>query len=200
MKKLTLVLSSLFFVLILGCSHENESEILGENSNKSLTNYDYDEALAYLESYFDGDFDLGASAETSDESYNYVVTEVILQGSSNVDGYLAIDRNLGTLLYFAHYKRDEDKIHSFDFIDNEDFILENTKDENGRSFMDIDLINNIPPDLEERRFWGWSCGGTYQLEPGGELYRTCCYYIIWLNNGCGEYLDSELPGSNPHIQ
>ncbi|MEX2349777.1 MAG: hypothetical protein WD554_02760 [Flavobacteriaceae bacterium] len=211
MNRLKPILSALIFILIVGCSNENEAEIKDENLineesiDKSLTDYAYDEALAYLSFYFDANLDLSnlaAYAETSDDwSNNVVLTEVILEGSSNVDGYVVIERDQGTLLYFAHYKRTENKIHLFDFIDNEDFLLGSST-----NFMNIDLIDyieNDPPQSEERRFWGWSCGPSYEVSPGsGQYNRTCCYHIVWqeITESCDTFAVDNLPGTRPRIE
>lgn len=50
------------------------------------------------------------------------------------------------------------------------------------------------------RFWGCSCGAEYELVRGSNVnYRTCCYRIMGLKNGCDIYGSTDLPGNDPKI-
>lgn len=33
-----------------------------------------------------------------------------------------------------------------------------------------------------RKFWGWSCGSSYSIEPGS-CYQNCTHYVFWFRNG-----------------
>lgn len=33
------------------------------------------------------------------------------------------------------------------------------------------------------KFWGTSCGEEWSL-PNGQTYKTCCYYILWMQVSC----------------
>jgi hypothetical protein len=61
------------------------------------------------------------------------------------------------------------------------------KDNKFDNFIKIDLLKEIQKinfEISEvYRFWGESCGGSWTL-PTGESYRTCCYYVFWINTGC----------------
>lgn len=48
---------------------------------------------------------------------------------------------------------------------------------------------------EGGRFWGWQCGGASNLG-----FRTCCYYVAWVNTGCGQYNVGHEPGKNPKFK
>lgn len=46
---------------------------------------------------------------------------------------------------------------------------------------------------EGGRFWGWSCGPSYTIEPGS-CYRNCTYFTAWISNGTNPRTCSNLPG------
>ena len=79
------------------------------------------------------------------------------------------------------------EIKAIDFFNNQTNIINLKKDNTFDNFIKIDLLKEIQKinfeTAEVYRFWGESCGGSWTL-PTGESYRTCCYYVFWINTGC----------------
>lgn len=44
------------------------------------------------------------------------------------------------------------------------------------------MNENQLQNLEGGKFWGWSCGSSYSIEPGS-CYQNCTHYVFWMNNG-----------------
>jgi|SRR5690554_5551164 len=81
----------------------------------------------------------------------------------------------------AYYDIQNSIVVTYDLSENLDY------QENG-------LTLDMPADVDERRFWGWSCGEPL-LEEIGQCWRYCCYYIFWMENGCGIYGCGDEPCS-----
>jgi hypothetical protein len=43
------------------------------------------------------------------------------------------------------------------------------------------MNENQLQNLEGGKFWGWSCGRSYSIEPGS-CYQNCTHYVFWINN------------------
>ena len=44
------------------------------------------------------------------------------------------------------------------------------------------MSENQLQNLEGGKFWGWSCGASYSIEPGS-CYQNCTHYVFWFENG-----------------
>lgn len=141
----------------------------------------------FLDNYYSKGYNLGKSIETKANNEKIIVSEVLNKKSGMINGYIAVNKESNEMLYFVDYLRDTQEIKAIDFKNSKTDIVNLKKDNNFEKFMKIDLINEIRkinnnPD-SVMKFWGTSCGGSFELEEGS-CYKTCCYYIFWMESGC----------------
>lgn len=58
-----------------------------------------------------------------------------------------------------------------------------------------DLIKKDSINIQNRTFWGWSCGGTYEIGEG-TCFANCCYYVLWIQTRCDVFTCSNMPGNH----
>lgn len=131
--------------------------------------------------------------------------KVLIANSENIEVFTVENDNNG-ILHFAEIDWENGFYESFNFT------LEELSTEYIRGgFIDAirgqDLVSILGnPDNsangggDSPRFFGWSCGESYELVPNsGNYFRTCCYRIMGIENGCSQYPTGDLPGRNPKI-
>lgn len=141
----------------------------------------------------------------------YIVTEIIVGSDTRARGYLVKDEITGELLHFADVDRIGYVMKTVDLITEEWETITDIDRHPDYSLTDgfdiikiIDDINNGNVQAMGR-FWGWSCGSEYSIEPGS-CYRNCVYYVVWraVPVELTAYPEpvfscSNLPGSNPKL-
>lgn len=214
MKKFNSI-SSVFFLSMLGlftvisCTNEESGTIESDFSKSSRLGVGT-EVIDYLNNFYGQSFHYGDSIQTSDDGIDYLVTEVVLDTDTRARGYLATDIATNKFLYFVDVDRVNYKLFTDNIIENERKIFENIdrlSDYPSTNEFDFIFINsqNNNNSSNSGRFWGWSCGREYSIEPGS-CYRNCVYYVLGMATAielspypspvfsCGE-----LPGSNPKL-
>ena len=158
-------------------------------SNYSFSSSTIDEknnVINFLNSYYSS-YNLGKSIETNVNNKSIIVSEVLDKNNERINGYIAYNKDKNELLYFVDFLRNTKEIKAIDFLNNQTDIINLKKDNTFDNFIKIDLLKEIQKinfeTSEVYRFWGESCGGSWTL-PTGESYRTCCYYVFWINTGC----------------
>ncbi len=144
-------------------------------------------ANQFLDNYYSESYNFGKSIETKANNQNIIISEVLNKKSGLISGYVAVNKENNEMVYFVDYLRETQEIKAIDFKNNKTDIVNLKKDNNFEKFMKIDLIkeiekiNNNPASA--MKFWGTSCGRGFSLEDGS-CYKTCCYYVLWVNTGC----------------
>ncbi|TRX21337.1 hypothetical protein FNW25_00560 [Flavobacterium franklandianum] len=141
----------------------------------------------FLDNYYSKSYSFGKSIETKANNQNIIVSELLDKTNGIINGYVAVNKENNELLYFIDYKRESQEIKAIDFINNITDIISLKKDNKFEIFVEIDLIKEIEKvnisSASAMKFWGTSCGGGWTT-PTGECYKTCCYYIFWMESGC----------------
>ncbi len=165
-----------FIAIVLISNYSFSSSTIDEKNN----------VISFLNSYYSS-YNLGKSIETIVNNKSIIVSEVLDKDSKTINGYIAVNKDNNELLYFVDYLRNTKEIKAIDFFNNQTNIINLKKDNTFDNFIKIDLLKEIQKinfeTAEVYRFWGESCGGSWTL-PTGESYRTCCYYVFWINTGC----------------
>lgn len=143
----------------------------------------------FLDNYYSESYNFGKSIETKVNKQIIIVTEVLNNSNGMINGYVAIDVTNNELLYFVDINRDSKELKAIDLKNNRTDIINLKKDSKFEDFVKLDLIkeiekvNNNPESA--MKFWGTSCGPSWTT-PTGECYKTCCYYILWIENDCNQ--------------
>lgn len=203
-----------FFVILgsfltLSCSDEAilTSETTSSLKSKEQINLSFSqreesnsEVSEYLTSFYKKDFSYRESIETYDDEGYYIVTEVIVDKELSARGYVVVDKNSGDFLYFVDVDRINYVLTAVNIATSETILISNInsasnyESTNGFDFMKIiEEYNN--DSTTKRRFWGWQCNG--EIEVGGQCYRFCEYFTIFVSHGGESYPCNDLPGSNP---
>lgn len=198
-----------FMISFISCSSESESNNIDEGSivkrEASIEN-----ANNFLNSFYKDDYYVSNSIETFDENIKINVFEISLNTNLNTKGYLAIEAYTNKLLYFVNVDRTNNLLTIKDFTSDEYLVKDNIDKLNiyleTNNFDFIKIIENYNNSSSSyRRFWGWSCGAEYSIEPGS-CYRNCVYYVLGMATPVEltAYPDpvftcSNLPGSNPKL-
>ncbi len=158
-------------------------------SNFSFSNSTLDgknNVVSFLNTYYTS-YNLGKSIETKANNQSVVVSEILDKNNGTINGYVAVNKENNELLYFVDYMKNTQEIKTIDFSNNQTDIIDLKKDNKFENFIKIDLIKeiekvNLDPNISYRKFWGKECGSSWTT-PTGECYRTCTYYVFWLENG-----------------
>ena len=140
----------------------------------------------FLDNYYIS-YSLGKSIETKIDNQNVVISEVLNITNETINGYIVYNKDRDEVLYFVEYLRETQEIKAIDFKNNITDIVNLNKDNKFEQFIKINIIeeinktNNNPAST--LKFWGESCGGSWST-PNGQCYKTCCYYVLWMNTGC----------------
>jgi hypothetical protein len=174
MKKLVFSLIATFALTLITFANDFKSESIKTNN--------------FLKTFYTSGFNMGKSIETNSENIEIIVSEILNIENNTINGYIAINKKNNELLYFVNYNRESKSLNTIDFSNNENTLIYLSEGMKFENFIKLDLINEIEkvildPNIYQRRFWGKECGGTYSLEPGS-CYHNCCYYILWMENGC----------------
>lgn len=214
MKKLKLI-SNVFFLSILGlftvvsCTNE-ESGATESDFSKSSRVGAGTEVIDYLNNFYGQSFHYGDSIQTSDDLIDYLVTEVVLDADTRARGYVATDIATNKFLYFIDVDRVNFELFTDDILQNEKNLFEHIdrlSDYESTNEFDFIFINthNNNNSSNSGRFWGWSCGREYSIEPGS-CYRNCVYYVLGLATAVEltpypspVFSCSNLPGNNPKL-
>ena len=165
----------------------NEEEVMSRIFGDS-------EILQYTRLFYKEDCSFGTSIETSDDT-DYKVLEIIVDGDVSARGYAAKDTGTDEFLYFVDVDWTSSEITTINIVENETKIISSS----GIDFLDyIDEVNNGL--IAAERFWGWSCGPEYSIEPES-CYRNCTYYAMWHQFVPAEpdFRCDNLPGKNPKL-
>ena len=203
----TLILGTVFFI---ACSSDEENK--EETNSKELNSVSYriTNGAAFISSFYGtSSWSTGEKITTADSLTTYEITEIIVGAGTRARGYLVKDHNTGDLLYFADVDRSKYILKTVDLITEEqETIRDITAHPDYSSTDEFDFINIIEKDnyvTYGGRFWGWSCGAEYSIEPGS-CYRNCVYYVIWkaVPTELTAYPEpvfscGNLPGRNPKL-
>lgn len=183
MKNLFSTILILAFFINANCLFANSNANI---KNKTITLKN--SANLFLDNYYTESYNFGKSIETKANSQSIIVSEIINKKSGLINGYIAVNKENNELLYFVDFLRNTQEIKAIDFKNNITDIINLKKDDKFNKFIKIDIIKEIEkvnnnPELANRRFWGTECGVSWTV-PTGECYKSCCYYVFWLENGC----------------
>ena len=157
-------------------------------SNFSFSNTTLDDknsVINFLNSYYTS-YNLGKSIETKVDNQSVIVSEVLDKTNGTINGYVAVKKDNNELLYFVDYMRNTQEIKAIDFSNNQTDIINLKKDNKFENFIKIDLIKEIEKvnfdPSSVMKFWGEKCGPSWTT-PTGECYKSCSYYVLWVNTG-----------------
>lgn len=141
----------------------------------------------FLDNYYSKGYNLGKSVETKANNLDIIISEVLNKQNGLVDGYIAVNKANDEILYFVDYLKESKEIKAIDFKNNTTDVINLQKENKFEKFIKIDLIKEIErvnfDPSSTMKFWGTSCGGSFSLE-AGSCYKTCCYYVFWIESGC----------------
>jgi len=107
-------------------------------------------------------------------------------------------------LYIADVDRINYVLKTYDFTTHQEDIISNINHNfvyDGFDLYEVIIRNPVIGDPTTKvpswRFWGWSCGSSYNSTRG--CVRTCAYYVLGISYYYDSYLVNDLPGSNPKI-
>lgn len=178
MKKISFILLTLVFVSFLSCDKEAQ---IDETSIQPLS-----QANEFLNSYYSETYSNGKSININNNTMR--LSEVLGINQKTPIGYTLTNIKNSELLYFIDVNIINNSISSIDFKNDEkvtfyldDFFKRNNI-KNVDNFSFLNTIKKIDNSSSRRRFWGWSCGRCSTGFPRN--FRTCCHYILWMENGC----------------
>src|SRR5690606_19434984 len=206
MKKIKLSFVALA-ILALGtfvftsCSDDGSTE----TPDNSMSNYRITNENAFIDEFYSTSWRTGVSASVRDSLNTYVVTEIIVGSDTKARGYLVKDYNTGDLLYFADVDRIGYVMKTVDLITEEWETITDIDRHPDYSLTDgFDIIKIIDDGNYGNvqamgRFWGWSCGPSYNM-PGKGCVRNCNYYVLGQQmTETNQFQVNDLPGSNPKV-
>jgi len=207
-------LCCLISLSIISCSKDNDSfqedglvkdglveEYQVTTNSQSLSSDDY------LSTKYSENYAVIEVLRAEIEGENLVLKKVRIANSENKEVFTVENEN-NEILHFAEIDWQNGLYESFNFqfqelsteyIDSEGGFIDAIRGEDLVSILD-NPDNAANGGGNSPRFFGWSCGGTYELVPNsGNYYRTCCHRIMGIENGCSTYSTGNLPGRNPKI-
>jgi len=101
-------------------------------------------------------------------------------------------------LYIADVDRENYVLRTYDFVTSQEDVISGVDQK--LDLYEIIVKNPIieNPKTTDGRFWGWSCGSSYDL-PGQGCSRTCAYYVMGNMVYSNSYNVDYLPGSKPKV-
>lgn len=190
----------------------DEGSITSQSDTKAnlrtFSSEEFGELQAIVNAFYEEEviFRTGATATVSEEDAHYDYTEIIFEEDTRARGYLVSDHTTGEFLYLADVDRTNYVFKTQNLITNErETVIDIDQHpdyghSDGFDFIKIiDDIDNNGYVTFGGRFWGWSCGPSYNL-PGYGCVRNCNYYILGVRmTQTTQHPVNELPGRNPKI-
>lgn len=197
-------------LFVVGCTTEKVTEDLNEVSsedNPVVKRVDYPDVDSYLDTKYTNGYTFGFERTFTEDDDTYIVKEVFENGATEVTGFVNLTNNDFT--QYIELERSRDLVYIDDFIDDVIYEFDAIEEDSQDLFLEGFLENfDQPVTLSSGRFWGWSCGKSYSIEPGS-CYRTCYYYVVWnridslqASEGSQDhpvYGCDNLPGNNPKL-
>lgn len=185
---LSLISATLVTASLFSCSSEdntssNNLEQTEKNTNvASRSGSIYNLFQEKLEDKYTS-FEFGRETTLVDEdNLNFKLVEAII--NDNTKAYFLYNIDLNTEISLLEYKLNE-KIIITDYINNETYEINELStipnfELNGFDLIDLANYNQTTGIIigGGKRFWGWTCGPKYYLEPGS-CYQTCQHSVFW---------------------